>query len=313
MVLLAIFVAYTLVLSCYGKSNSQKLHLLWSTVKGNEQSVRNQTHPLEQFDSKWGKYRQCLLKHCISLNKDNDEEVLPFQYNCDHRQGLSRQENDPAKESSISLYYCLLEVSHEHNRRLISMRRNPSTVHGPQLPLISLLTYLTKDIVDYTVYSIAVNLAFAIYHNHLLYVIDNFHTNRCHAYNATNEDEQLSIGESLSTKNNIVHKYCGTFVSMSNTRSAASVEQNEIDLLVDSYDSRWSKVGLLLTMANADEVAMNGLIWEVSQSDYFMWLDADLIILNLIHLRLQDLITDHPKAHIFASAGKFCLFDLSSI
>lgn len=270
---------------------SRTTSVLWDTVNDG------------LFESKWGKYHQCLNQHCMSI-ADNAGDILPLSFKCDHR----NNNNSITKDHDMRFYACLIEASRDHNQQVIRSLNNQDQstnvpvkgepnnldrVYGPHLPLIALTTFLTKEIVDYTVYSIAVNLAFAIYHHHLFFVMDDFYTNTCNPHLMMERD---------STNSNT---YCANFTNLNKDAQ----QQREIDLLLDTYDNRWSKVGLLLTLSENSEIIDNqfgksNFMWDANQADYFMWLDADLIVLDLINLRLQEIIAENPKAHFLASAGK---------
>lgn len=63
----------------------------------------------------------------------------------------------------------------------------------------------------------------------------------------------------------------------------------------DTYDSRWSKVKILEDALDPDHGWARDL-------DYVMWVDADLIFLDM-GMRLEKIAADHPAAHFFSSAG----------
>lgn len=316
--LFLLILIFTVAPWCYGgKYNSDDAEsLLWNVLRTSEHNDYDWNSEDPFAPSLWNNYRQCLRNHCVSLN--NDEELLPIRFNCDHRDEDSEHNHNASRV--LSFYQCLLTVSREHNQQVMESG-NPVNIdgvafHGPQLPLFAMVTFLTKDIVDYTVYSIAVNLAFAIYHNHVFYVIDDFLTNRCSNQQLNGNDTR--VGNDV--QRDFGNKYCATlWGSRTNRREDAAVPtteaSTEIDLSLDSYDNRWSKVGILLTMVNSLDKTytkgMDEMVWEAHQADYFIWLDADLIVLNLIHFRLQDIISEYPKAHLLASAGKMLFVILS--
>jgi hypothetical protein len=68
---------------------------------------------------------------------------------------------------------------------------------------------------------------------------------------------------------------------------------NDKDVEYDQYDVRWNKIQILQTAMSSS--------WG-KHCDYVMWLDADLIILDM-DMDLQGLLTNHSSAHLLASAG----------
>lgn len=63
----------------------------------------------------------------------------------------------------------------------------------------------------------------------------------------------------------------------------------------DTYDSRWCKVKIL-------EDALDPLTGWARDLDYVMWIDADLIFLDM-GMRIEKIAAEHPAAHFFSSAG----------
>lgn len=74
----------------------------------------------------------------------------------------------------------------------------------------------------------------------------------------------------------------------------ALVIYDSSDLTLDGYDVRWNKVALLRDALAADA-------WAASM-DYVMWMDADLIMLDL-NYQLEEIVRRHPDARFMASAG----------
>ena len=77
----------------------------------------------------------------------------------------------------------------------------------------------------------------------------------------------------------------------------------------DSYDSRWNKVKILEDALDPERGWARSL-------DYVMWVDADLIILGIASLQLQDVIAAHPRAELIVSAehaGSTTLINSGSI
>lgn len=64
---------------------------------------------------------------------------------------------------------------------------------------------------------------------------------------------------------------------------------------LDEYDVRWNKVKLLYDAISESDK------W-TEDCDYALWLDADLIVLNM-NFSLMDIVSDHSDAHIIASSG----------
>ncbi len=63
----------------------------------------------------------------------------------------------------------------------------------------------------------------------------------------------------------------------------------------EAADSRWNKVKILQEAIDPDRG------W-ARDADYVMWVDADLIFLDM-GLRVERVAAEHPTAHILASAG----------
>ncbi|RYY73451.1 hypothetical protein EON63_20070 [archaeon] len=62
---------------------------------------------------------------------------------------------------------------------------------------------------------------------------------------------------------------------------------------MDAYDVRWNKVNALL-----QGMSEGGFAWDV---DYLLWVDADLVFLDLDY-SIQSLVTKYSDAHIIVSS-----------
>ena len=64
---------------------------------------------------------------------------------------------------------------------------------------------------------------------------------------------------------------------------------------LNEFDSRWNKIKILID-------AMDDFSKWGSHLDYIMWVDADLVFLDM-GLRIELVASQHPNAHIIISAG----------
>jgi len=62
----------------------------------------------------------------------------------------------------------------------------------------------------------------------------------------------------------------------------------------EPFDARWNKVKIL-------EMAIDPITGWARDLTYVMWLDADLVVLDM-GMRMEQIVADYPKAHIFLSA-----------
>ena len=113
------------------------------------------------------------------------------------------------------------------------------TSYGPNLG-IAIVTYATKEIWDYTAYSLAVNEAYAEMNGYIMIHLD------------------------------------------------------PSDSDYDKNDARWNKVKILEEAIHPDRG------W-ARDMDYVMWIDADLIFLDM-GLRIEMVAAAHPTAHVIISA-----------
>lgn len=85
--------------------------------------------------------------------------------------------------------------------------------------------------------------------------------------------------------------------------------------LFDNYDFRWNKVKLIEQLVLLDSPEVSSPIrevWGSTDYDYYMWIDADFIFLNM-NFKIDTLITEFDRAYFLASAGKISSFYVSSI
>lgn len=72
----------------------------------------------------------------------------------------------------------------------------------------------------------------------------------------------------------------------------------DMEIEYDTYDVRWNKIQVLRAAFQSD--------WG-KDCDYFMWLDADLIFLDM-DMDLPALLSSYPPAHFLASSGKCFMY-----
>jgi hypothetical protein len=70
----------------------------------------------------------------------------------------------------------------------------------------------------------------------------------------------------------------------------------------DTEDVRWYKIKILLD-------AMDPVKGWAKDLDYLVWVDADLIFLDL-DFRLESVVSSFPFGHMYASAGNTSMLDL---
>jgi len=133
------------------------------------------------------------------------------------------------------LMQCANDSSQVHS---LEMLHSPSI--KPSKVIIGIVSYATDDIWDYSVYSLAVNQAYA---EHNGYIMRMLHSN---------------------TSN------------------------------YDPNDARWNKVKILEQALHPD----TGWARDV---DYLMWVDADLIFLDM-NMRLEKVVAQYPRSHMLVSA-----------
>lgn len=135
---------------------------------------------------------------------------------------------------------------------------------GPSLRL-AMVTYATSEITNYSAYSFAINLAYAQHNGYsLLYLDDNSGANY----------------EPTDARWNKVKILEQALLSPSN-RAASSRRS-------------------IRSSGGEEDILLQG--W-ASTADYLIWLDADLVILDF-NLRIEQLATAYPHAHILACAGR---------
>lgn len=142
------------------------------------------------------------------------------------------------QDNSSEVYDCIRSAANQHND--IVRRAYAHQMH-PRPLFVGVVTYVTNEIISYSRYSLALNLAFCIQNHYTLHILD---------------------------------------------------EYSMIDDM-DEYDVRWNKVNALLQGMSDD-----GFAWD---ADYLLWVDADLIFLNLDY-SIQDLVTKHSDASIIVSS-----------
>lgn len=139
-------------------------------------------------------------------------------------------------DEPVSLMSCANDSSIKQMNRVNDNIR----LHGAPNLGVGIVTYATKDIWDYTAFSLAVNEAYAEHNGYIMLHLD-----------------------------------------------PATAK-------FDDYDARWNKIKIL-------EQALDPETGWARDLDYVMWVDADLIFLDL-GLRLEQVAAEHPKAHVIISA-----------
>lgn len=134
-----------------------------------------------------------------------------------------------------ALYSCI-------NINNVNKATSTSLSTAPKPTDVALVTFLTKDILPYAAYAVAINSYYASLYNYRF---------------VAHDPEQM---HSFTT--------------------------------LDNYDVRWNKIGLLFDYLNSSS----------HSSDFVMWLDADLIIMNM-NFSIQSLVSKYPNAHLIVSAG----------
>jgi hypothetical protein len=138
------------------------------------------------------------------------------------------------------VYNCIQQISIDHWLRLTNCPCSTATI-GPSTLKLGMVTFLTKDILNYSLYSIIINFIYCINNNYFFKIIDNELMNK--------------------TKKNIKEEF-----------DFYDFRWNKVKII---------ELALRDHSSNMSSDVVQSLIGWGNSLDYIMWIDADFIFLDL--------------------------------